>query len=130
MPVDPAIVEEYALLDHQVVAFKSKLKRHDELRKEILAGYESLDGAETAIAKGQTYDALISEADNKREITQTGKTKLRKLWGIPTFLLRCQIALKHLPDPHDPGNLYSISTKTGPRHVSVVPAQAELKLAA
>src|ERR1022692_866967 len=68
MPVDPAIVEEYALLDHQVVAFKSKLKRHDELRKEILAGYESLDGAETAIAKGQTYDALISEADNKRPI--------------------------------------------------------------
>jgi hypothetical protein len=123
MPVDPAIVEEYALLDHQVVAFKSKLKRHDELRKEILAGYESLDGAETAIAKGKTHDALISEADNKREITPAGKTKLRKLWGLATYILRSTPALKHLPDPKDPGNVYSISTKTGPRHVSVIPAQ-------
>ena len=123
MQVDPAIVEEFAILDHQVVAFKHKMQRHQDLREKILAGYKSLDGAEPEIAKGQTFDVLISAADNKREITSAGKTKLRKLWGIPTFLLRCSIALKHLPDPKDPGNLYTLSERTGPRHLSVIPAR-------
>ena len=123
MQVDPAIVEEFAILDHQVVAFKHKMQRHQDLRDEILAGYKSLDGAQPALVPGTSFDVLISPADNKREITPAGKTKLRKLWGIPTFLLRCSIALKHLPDPKDPGNLYSISQRTGPRHLSVIPAQ-------
>ncbi len=123
MQVDPAIVEEFAILDHQVVAFKHRMQRHQDLRNQILASFEKLDGAEPALVPGTSFDVLISPADNKREITSAGKTKLRKLWGIPTFLLRCSIALKHLPDPKDPGNLYTLSERTGPRHLSVIPAQ-------
>src|ERR1019366_817353 len=119
----PAIVEEFAILDHQVVAFKHRMQRHQELRDQILGSFKGLAGADPAIAKGATFDVLVSPADNKREITSAGKTKLRKLWGIPTFLLRCSIALKHLPDPKDPGNLYTLAERTGPRHLSVIPAQ-------
>jgi hypothetical protein len=118
---EAAKVEEFAKLDFEIQAFKAKIKRHQDLLDEILGYFQTLDGGKPAKAEGTTFDVIISAADNKREVTPAGKQKLKKLWGAVQFLKNCSISLKHLPDPKDTGNLYSISERTGPRHLSPVP---------
>jgi hypothetical protein len=60
---------------------------------------------------------VVTPCDQQRVITLAGLTKLRKEWGVPTFMRRVGIALKFLPDPKDPGNIYTMQARTGPRHL-------------
>ena len=122
-----ALVDEFGDLDAQIAGLKPKISRHSDLRETILGWHEDLAGDQDVTEKGERWDVLITPRDKRRVITMAGKSKLKKLWGVGKFLELCSIALKNLPDPKDAGNVYSISERTGPRHLRAVPL---LKLAA
>ena len=124
------LVEEYARLDSQVNAFKPVLSRYEKLRGYILDWYPNLAPESEELAQGDTHDILISSRDQMRTVTAEGKTKLWKLWGTRTFIARCTMHLKVLPDPADELGLYSQKALTGPRHLFVRVREAVAKSSA
>lgn len=117
------------MLAGECAIHQPKFTRKDELRKLILARYPNLANDATAIAIGLTMNGLVTECDQKREVTPQGKRKLFHQWKATEFFRRCELALKQLPDPKDPLNLYSVQGKSGPRHVKPV-AKPQLQAAA
>jgi hypothetical protein len=114
-----AQVDRYAELDGLVERFKPTRIEHECLRAVLLPGDE-FPGDADAVAHGVTMDVLITMRDNARTVTPQGKRKFLKMLGATEFLKRCTLALKQLPDPKDPTNLFSIQDRTGPRHLTVV----------
>jgi hypothetical protein len=119
--MDTFLVDEFASLDFEIQSFKPKIQRHAELRATILAACPDLPPEQSRTVPGRQYSVVVTPCDQQRVITLAGLTKLRKEWGVPTFMRRVGIALKHLPDPKDPGSLYTMQSRTGPRHLRPVP---------
>jgi hypothetical protein len=119
--MDTFLVDEFAMLDFEIQSFKPKIQRHAELRATILAACPDLPPEQSRTVPGRQYSVVVTPCDQQRVITLAGLTKLRKEWGVPTFMRRIALALKHLPDPKDPGNLYTMQSRTGARHLRPVP---------
>jgi|SRR5215831_662379 len=114
------LIEEFAILDAQVENFKPIIFRHQKLRQLILDWYPHIPPEQEVTAAGLTVDVLISARDKERTVTPEGKRALFRLWGKDDFIARITVLLKNLPDPKDPGQLYTVQALTGPRHLHVV----------
>jgi len=114
------LVEEFALLDREIDLIKPRVFRYEKLRRLILDWYPDLTPEQEATAPGITCDILISSRDKVRQVTEDGKKKLFKLWGPRSFIAKCLVHLKDLPDPKDDDGLYTVQALAGPRHLHVI----------
>jgi hypothetical protein len=114
------VVRQWKQLRGELDVFQPRLNRLYELRGAILGWYPTLAGSESLVLT--TEGIRISECDNQSTVTSQGKKKLIKLWGMTEFLSRVSLALKQLPDPKDPQRLYTSVERTGPRHITALPA--------
>jgi len=115
------LVQEFAELDREIDLIKPRLFRHQKIRQLILSWLPSdLAPEEEATVPGITCDILISSRDKVRQVTEDGRKKLFKLWGPRSFIAKCLVHLKDLPDPKDDDGLYTVQALAGPRHLHVI----------
>ena len=113
-----AIIDEFGKIEDLLVPVKPIIKRREELRAQILAAHGDLPAHASLSIFGSLYEINISRADQQRFTTIEGRRKLRKLWGVEQFLQLCSVAVKNLPGGKDPDDIYSVSQRTGPRHLT------------
>ena len=114
------MVEEFATLDREIAAFKHKISRHEKLRSYILDWNKDLAPDAERTIQSKSCDIIITSRDLVRSVTPEGKKALFKLWGTAGFIAKANVLLKTLPDPKDPGGLYTVQAPIGPRHLRVV----------
>lgn len=115
------IVARFNRIHGEIQVFKPQIAQMEADRLTILGWYPDLQRHESKEVVEGEESCLITVADNQRVVTIEGKRKLIKLWKLKKFLAHCTLALKHLPDKDDPGNLYTMQDRTGPRHIKPLP---------
>ena len=118
---DVADYDRWLVLEAELTPLAPKIKEHAELRKKILARFPNLAPNLADTVNGTDADIWISPCDNERKITDAGKRRLHKLWGLSLFRKNAWFALKQLPDPDDAQNLFTVKERTGPRHLKALP---------
>lgn len=120
-PTRESVIDEFGELDRQVKAFSPTAKRHELLRKQILAWYPDLPGDQAQPLSGVLYDARITERDNESHILSM--PKLCKLLGREKFFAICKITIKALEEAlgETAAALHLVKRRTGARHVVAVP---------
>jgi hypothetical protein len=123
-PIDQQDIADYdrwLVLEAELTPLGPKIKEQAELRKKILDRFPNLAPNLASTVSGTDNDIWISPCDNARTITDAGKRRLHKLWGLTLFRKNAWFALKQLPDPDDEQGLFTVKERTGPRHLKALP---------
>ncbi len=121
-----ALVDEFGELDRQVKAFSETAKRHESLRKTIVAWFPNLPGDQAAIISGQLYQVNVGMREEKRSILSM--VKVFKAVGKTKFLEACSFTIDALETALGkvPAEAFLDRSRTGARKVTAVlnaPAQ-------
>jgi hypothetical protein len=115
-----AIIDEFGRLDAELALMKPKVKRHEELRKQIQSWYENENPTVGFVAKGLQYGVIVGAKARERKIVNMAR--LAKLLGA-RFVDLCTFPLSALDANTTAEQRDGIVTEghTGSRTVRAVP---------
>ena len=123
-PLDPKLIDEYAVLEARIrenaVRMKGSLKLFETLKKKIRAAYMGQDAEAVFLAEGHQFLIEVGPRENERVIADM--EKLAKLVGMTEFFARCSFTLRAAEELLDEAQLAQVilSDRTGTRPLKAV----------
>lgn len=117
-----SLIDEFGDLDQDLSPFAKKLRRRDDLRKQIQSWYAEEGGNQTFIAAGDRWGVSIGEKAHKREFKPGCMRRLATFLGALFFKV-CRVNLEDF-DAHVPIGeraRFVVESQSGYRKIEAFP---------